>query len=60
MNNLQDLKKLFDDRRDRGGLPPKLVQSYMKQLVQGILYCHTNRILHRDLKPQNLLIDNKG
>lgn len=24
------------------------------------MYCHTNRILHRDLKPQNLLLDKKG
>ena len=26
----------------------------------GIAYCHDHRVLHRDLKPQNLLIDNKG
>ena len=32
----------------------------MQQLFAGIAYCHSHRVLHRDLKPQNLLIDNHG
>ena len=32
----------------------------MYQLLAGISYCHVHRVLHRDLKPQNLLIDSKG
>lgn len=35
-------------------------QSYMYQMLKGIVFCHSHRILHRDLKPQNLLIDKKG
>src|SRR5947208_2170388 len=27
---------------------------------QGIAFCHDHRVLHRDLKPQNILINNKG
>jgi len=53
----QDLKKYMDSVST---LSPNLVQSYCKQLLQGLTYCHQRRIVHRDLKPQNLLIDKKG
>lgn len=53
-----DLKKLLD--RKKALLTPKLVKSYMHQLLEAIDYCHMNRILHRDLKPQNLLLDCAG
>ncbi|XP_076161849.1 cyclin-dependent kinase 3 [Ptiloglossa arizonensis] len=54
----QDLKKLLDTVR--GGLDQALVKSYLYQLLKAISFCHLNCILHRDLKPQNLLIDQEG
>lgn len=56
----KDLKKYMDSRGDRGALDPYTIKSFMHQLLQGIAFCHENRVLHRDLKPQNLLINNKG
>ena len=44
----------------RMGLGDGMVKKFMSQLVEGLRYCHTHRILHRDLKPQNLLIDREG
>ncbi|KAF2123254.1 kinase-like domain-containing protein [Lophiotrema nucula] len=42
------------------GLGPDMVKKFTRQLCEGIRYCHAHRILHRDLKPQNLLIDKDG
>ena len=53
-----DLKKFLD--LNNGPLPRQLVKSYLYQICSAIKYCHSKRILHRDLKPQNLLIDKNG
>jgi len=56
-----DLKKYMDTGVPKDGqMDPKLTKSYLYQLLQGILFCHQRRVLHRDMKPQNLLIDKNG
>ncbi|KAF9291765.1 cyclin-dependent kinase 2 [Linnemannia elongata] len=54
-----DLKKYMDThtKAQNTGLPLEQVKEYLHQLIQGVEFCHQRRILHRDLKPQNLLID---
>jgi len=53
----QDLKKYLDsvDRIDAN-----MVRSSLYQLLKGVSFCHDRRVLHRDLKPQNLLINKEG
>ncbi|XP_064465931.1 cyclin-dependent kinase 14-like [Ornithodoros turicata] len=43
-----------------GGLNPKNIKLFLFQLLRGLSYCHEKVILHRDLKPQNLLISEQG
>ena len=31
-----------------------------QQLVRGLHYLHSNRVIHRDMKPQNILISSNG
>ncbi|KAL5992014.1 Cell division control protein 2 [Asimina triloba] len=36
-----------------------ILLTFLYQILHGIAYCHSHRVLHRDLKPQNLLIDRR-
>ncbi|KAM7264332.1 hypothetical protein ACFE04_002015 [Oxalis oulophora] len=51
-----DLKKQMDSNPDFGK-DMKLIKSFLFQILHGLAFCHSHRVLHRDLKPQNLLID---
>jgi len=52
-----DLKKYQSEYGNGGALNAETTKSFLSQLLKGLACCHANRILHRDLKPQNLLIN---
>ncbi|MCP9261636.1 Cyclin-dependent kinase 1 [Dirofilaria immitis] len=55
-----DLKKYIDTVPDSELMDKTLQKSYLYQILQAICFCHQRRVLHRDLKPQNLLVDQNG
>lgn len=52
--------KTYIDVHGQPHLSTPTVKSFLYQLLRGIAYCHQHSILHRDLKPQNLLISREG
>ena len=47
---------LYDVLEHDARLPEKEVRMIARQLVDALYYLHSNRVIHRDLKPQNILI----
>ncbi|XP_013918545.1 PREDICTED: serine/threonine-protein kinase 36 isoform X3 [Thamnophis sirtalis] len=52
--------ELFQILEDDGNLPEEQVQVIAAQLISALYYLHSHRILHRDMKPQNILLGKGG
>ncbi|XP_041457057.1 serine/threonine-protein kinase 36-like [Lytechinus variegatus] len=52
--------ELFQILEDDGTLPEQQVREIACQLLSALYYLHAHRILHRDMKPQNILLGKGG
>jgi serine/threonine protein kinase/tetratricopeptide (TPR) repeat protein len=53
----QDLRVLL---RERGRFPPNEAARIMLQICRALEAAHAEHVIHRDLKPQNIMLDQKG
>ncbi len=53
----QDLKHIL---RDKGRLSPEEVAPIMQQVCRALEAAHSEGVIHRDLKPQNIMVDERG
>ena len=53
-------KSLADYLKQRGKLTEIEVKCFIFQLLQGLKCLHKKKVIHRDLKPNNLLLDDKN
>ena len=49
--------EFFDLFKENGRFPEKLARTYFWQIIKALDHMHTKNIIHRDIKPDNLLID---
>lgn len=52
-----DLKNFLSKQKN---LQKNKIKNIFKEIVKAVDFCHENYIMHRDLKPQNILINKEG
>ena len=55
--HLADRGCLYNYIAESGSFSEPVARYYIKQLLEGLDYCHFEGITHRDLKTENLLLD---
>ena len=48
---------LHDYLRLSGAFSETTARHFFKQMIEGVKHCHEHEVCHRDLKPQNVLMD---
>jgi len=55
-----DGKNLKDLIRERGRMPPSVALTVGKQLCRALEVAHEEGVIHRDIKPHNMVLDARG
>ncbi|PVU96416.1 hypothetical protein BB561_001193 [Smittium simulii] len=57
-NNIHNNNKIHPYRNLRGNVA--MIKDIFLQILDSVMYCHSNNVYHRDLKPENVLIGQDG
>ena len=52
--------ELLELVQEKGKLTEDETRNFMKQIVDAISYCHKEKLIHRDLKLENILLKERG
>ena len=55
--DLRKLLKIYSDINKTRGLPLELVRFFAVEMIKALSYMRSNKILHRDIKPDNVILD---
>lgn len=57
----RDLRQFIDEKKKfKSSIDQLTIKSIMCQILRGVADCHSKRVLHRDIKPQNILLNDAG
>lgn len=58
--DFMDKGTLSDVLKKAGSIPEKVLSAMSYQMIKGLMHLHQKRIVHRDIKPLNILANSKG
>ncbi|XP_024544736.1 serine/threonine-protein kinase GRIK1 isoform X2 [Selaginella moellendorffii] len=53
-------QRMFKQSGPPGGLGESTARRYFRDIVAGLMYLHNNKVIHGDIKPENLMITAEG
>lgn len=54
--SMMDIVRLYPEER----MPEETARFFMRQVFEALAYCHENGVCHRDIRLDNLMLDNCG
>ncbi len=54
------MQVIAQHKREKRQIPEDTIQAFITDICQGVAFLHSKKVIHRDLKSANILLDTKG